>query len=187
VHTAPETADLSLSPFQRIVLAYDGTLTRLLQAWADEPVEALKLAQSYGIPTPEEAAALDVGVSTRLLRREVVLQGARTGRALVYAHAVLVTDRLLPTVIRALELTREPIGNVLAAHRTETFREILEVGATQAGSAGGHFNLPASAEMAFRTYCISSGGRPIMAVTEQFPVHLFRELTDTGSRTRRDI
>jgi chorismate-pyruvate lyase len=174
VHVEGQTLDLGLSTLQRVLVTYDGTMTRLLEAFAAEPVDVLKLRQSYETPTVREVAALDVGVETPILHREVVLQGVVTGRALLHARAVLVAERLPPSMIRALEITQEPIGNLLAAHRTETFREILEVGATPAGAAGRHFSIPPTAEMIYRICRISCQRRPIVLVTEQFPRHAFR-------------
>lgn len=176
VRTASGTPNLALSGFQRLLVGYDGTVTTLLQAYAGEPLEAVKVRQRSGPPSPTEAVALDVDERTTVLHREVVLRGARTSRPFLHAEAVVVVERVHPLLIDALQRTQQPIGHLLAADRTETFREILEVGTELAGAAGVHFGVAPTADTICRSYRIRSGGHPIILVTEQFSPHMFSEL-----------
>lgn len=165
------------TPFQRMLLASDGTVTFLLEAWAGEPVEAVKLRHDPGTASTADRALLDLARGASVLRREVVLQGAVTGRVLLHAEALLATDRVPPTVIDGLSTTNAPMGRLLAAARTETFREILHVGTEPATLSGRYIGVLADADVVVRSYRISNGGRPIMVVTERFAPDLFEELS----------
>jgi chorismate-pyruvate lyase len=143
-------------------------MTRILEAYAEEPVRVLKLSQSI---VSYDARATDLGVAAgeRLLRRVVVLRGGVTGRPFIHADAVLVLDRLPPTVRDGLVSTDKPIGRLLAEARVETFREMLESGRVEAQEWSAHFEIPATADLLYRTYRIVTGHRPAMLITERFP------------------
>ena len=162
----------SLSPFQRILLGADGTVTHILEAYADEPVEAVKLAQQLGT-TETVDADIEAPEGTPVLRRRVVLRGRHSRRNLLYAEAVIVTERVGLTFIEGLVGTNLPIGTLLARDRTETFREILHVGRERAGPCSAHFGIDAAADVLSRTYRIVSRKLPIMVITERFPASYF--------------
>lgn len=161
-----------MTPFQRILLGTDGTVTTLLEAFADEPIEAVKLSHAFGMSTGDDTV-LDIPLDTRVLRRRVVLRGGRTHRNLLYAEAVVVADRAAPDLLDALFHTDAPIGRLLAEQRTETFREVLLVDREPAGACALHFGIDPRAEVVFRTYRIVSDGRPLMLITEKFPLERF--------------
>lgn len=166
----------SLTRFQRILLGTDGTVTHILEAYADEPIEAVKLFQELDAANAGDAQ-LELGEHEKVLRRRVVLRGRRSGQSLLYAEAVVVPHRVHLDVLNALLTTEKPIGRVLAENRTETFREILFVDREPAGPFGPLFGVDASAELIFRTYRIVAGRRPIMLITEKFPADRFLGLT----------
>jgi chorismate-pyruvate lyase len=167
------TATTSLLPlFQRILLATDGTVTHLLEVYAEEPIEAVKLAQDLDT-SRETDAGLEVSPGARLLRRRVLLRGHRSRRNLLYAEAVVVPERVPLEVLNGLLRTDQPIGSLLADARTETFREVLLVDREPAGACARHFGIDANAELLFRTYRILSRGQPVMLITEKFPADFF--------------
>ena len=85
-------------------------------------------------------------------------------------------------MLKGLLTTSEPIGRLLADNRVETFREIVSVRFEAAGGASDHFGVDAEAPIVLRTYRIDVGGRPVMCITESFPVSWF------GASTRsRDL
>lgn len=164
-----------LTRFQRILLGTDGTVTHILEAFADEPIEVVKLDQRLDGPTDADAA-LDVPRDARVLRRQVVLRTRRSKAVLLYAEAVIAPDRLPLELLSGLLDTDKPIGRLLAEHRLETFREVLVVDREPAGLCAVHFDGDADAELIFRTYRILSRGAPIMLITEKFPADSFRGL-----------
>lgn len=165
----------SLTRFQRILVGTDGTVTHILEAYADEPVEVVKLFQDYDA-CGGAAEALDLPGDARVLRREVVLRGRRSGQNLLYAEAVVVPERVSGPVLDGLLRTDKPIGTLLAENRTETFREILRVDEEPAGRCGFPLGVDGATPLILRTYRIVAGRRPIMLITEKFPAGSFRGL-----------
>lgn len=165
------------SRFQRILLGTDGTVTHILEAYADEPIEAVKLAQGLDLPTPEDTA-LEVPEDATLLRRKVVLRGRQSGRNLLYAEAVVVASRVPIDMLDALLKTDQPIGRLLSERCMETFRQVLVIDREPAGSCAPHFGIEPAAELIFRTYRILARGKPMMLITEKFPANFFRAVAD---------
>lgn len=169
--------DPSLTRFQRMLVGTDGTVTHVLEAYAGEPVEVVKLLQAFDVPDGSEAE-LEVAVHDRVLRRRVLLRGAETGRTLLYAEAVVALGRTGPELLDGLVETDKPIGRLLAEHRMETFREILRVQREAAGGIGAHFGLDPAGELVSRTYRIVRRGQPMILITECFPATAFRDLRE---------
>ena len=167
--------DASLTRFQRMLLGTDGTVTHILEAYADEPVEVVKLLQALDVGG-EADAELELSTDDKLLRRRVLLRGTETGRTLLYAEATVAVARVGPEILDGLVRTDRPIGALLAAHRTETFREILRVQREPAGALGAYFGVEPSADLIARTYRIIQGRRPLILITEKFPLTSFRDL-----------
>ena len=165
-------AGLSLTRLQRILLGTDGTLTPILEVYAEERVAAVKLRQVLDV-SGEPDARLELADGASVLRREVLLRGQRTGRTLLHASADVAVERAPAHLLDGLEQTDEPIGRLLTAGRTESFREILEVGREAAGRHAGHFGIPATADVLVRTYRIVHAGAPLVVITERFPSRLF--------------
>lgn len=166
------TETASFTRFQRVLLGTDGTVTHILEAYAGEPIEVLKLRQDFDT-AGVDGGLLDLPADGRVLRRRVVLRGRRSKRHLLYAEAVVVPDRVAPTVLDGLVRTEAPIGTLLAENRTETFREILRVDKEPAGASGRHLGVDAATPVIFRTYRIVAQARPIMMITEKFPTDSF--------------
>jgi chorismate-pyruvate lyase len=173
------THDPSLSVFQRVLLITDGTVTHLLEAYADEPMRVVKLAQSS---LPAEGGAGLPGAGTcelqladgeEVLHREVLLQGSASGRNYVHAESVVVASRLPHKLRDGLMLTNEPIGRLLERNRTETFREVVACGRQPVGARGAYFGLDAGACAISRQYRVLADTRPIMLISETFPSDAF--------------
>ena len=170
--TGPVTTGAApLTRFQRMLLDTDGTVTHILEAYADEPIDVVKLRQALDTSNRGDADLLLT--DDKVLRRRVLLRGRRSLRNLLYAEAVVVIERVDPAFLDGLLRTDRPIGALLAERRTETFREILQVGREPAGPCSAHFGIEASAELIFRTYRILARGQPIILITEKFPADSF--------------
>ena len=164
----------SLTRFQHVLLRTDGTVTDILEAYAGEPMEVVKMLQVFDTANGRDAELLASG--DRVLRRRVLLRGRHSRRTLLYAQAVVVPERLDQAILDGLLETDKPIGVLLKEHRTETFREILEIGRQPAGPSGAHFGIATDAELIFRTYRIMVGNQPVILITEKFPADFFRGL-----------
>ncbi len=164
-----------LSPFERVLLVTDGTVTNILRAYADEPIVVEKLSQAW-TSSDSDLPELELGPNESLIQRRILLRGEADGRTFVCARSLIATDRLPPSVREGLLTTNRPIGELLQETRLETFREILEVGQEPAGETALHFDLEPDAPMIFRRYRIVSSQRPIMVIREDFPAGWFQSL-----------
>jgi chorismate-pyruvate lyase len=166
-----------LTRLQRMFLGTDGTVTHMLEAYADEPVEVVKLLQDYDVSTAADSL-LELPPGSKILRRRVLLRGRRSGRCLLYAEVAVAPERVDPAFLDGLVTTDKPVGRLLAENRTETFREILAAGREPAGACAPHFGIDSLAAVIFRTYRIVSHDRPILLITEKFPESSFVALPD---------
>ena len=159
-----------------MLVGTDGTVSHLLEVYAGEPVEVLKLVQAFDT-CDEGDVDLRLSADDKVLRREVLLRGAASRRTLLHAQAVVVIDRVDPGLVEDLLGTDRPLGTLLAERRTETFREVLHVGREAAGAVSTHFGIDATDEVVARTYRIVAGGQPVALVKERFPAGSFLEMT----------
>ena len=163
-----------LSILQRILLITDGTVTDVLEAYANEPIRVVKLDQSFDSvdgQTPE----LDLPPLGRVLRRTVLLQGAISGQNFLFADSVVTLEGLDPEIVDGLVGSDRPIGRLLAQQRVETFREIVAVGFELAGPSAQYFDVEPTSRLVFRTYRIIVRQQPVMRITEKFPLSLFAD------------
>lgn len=169
------TITAALTRFQRILVGTDGTVTHILEAYADEPIQVVKLFQAFDVSIDGDAALL-LSEGERVLRRRVILRGKRSKRNLLYAEVVVVLGRIDGALLDGLVTTDKPIGILLREGRSETFREILGVDREPAGACAAHFGIDPDAELIGRTYRIVARQQPVILVTEKFPSQFFRGL-----------
>ena len=138
----------------RMLLSTDGSMTSLLEAACEAPVEVETLANvvDHRLPTPLE---LELEPGRPVLWRRSVLYAA--GRLLLRASAVLALDRLDTRACAALLDGREPIGRILRG--IESRRELLATAEDD--------------DVFERTTRIISAGRPLAIVTERIPASIF--------------
>ncbi len=169
-----ETADgqSRLNTFQRVLLATDGTITNVIEAYANERIVVLKIAQEFDTVDANKPE-LGSPDGSRVLRRTVLLQGATTGTNFVHAESVLTPNHLHPEILDGLLVSDEPLGRLLAQNRVETFREIVAAGFEPAGTCADYFGVEHASQLVSRTYRIIVDGRPVVRITEKFPVTWF--------------
>lgn len=153
---------------QRLLLATDGTLTHILEAYLGERVCLVKLRNAL-LTDPAERGRHELDEDERALRRVILLQGSRTGATFVFADSLVMLDRVDPLVASGLLETDTPIGKLLWRCRAETFREITDVWQRRDGAIAAHFGLPGTDPLVSRKYQIVEHGRPIAIITETFP------------------
>lgn len=166
----------SLGVVPRILLATDGTLTHILEAYAAEPVYLVKLFHA-SVDDRAERERLGLDDDERALRRIILLRGTKSDATFVYADSVVMLDRLPSMVAEGLVETDTPIGKLLFSCRAETFREIIAMGEEREPGVAAHFGIGSSDPLVFRTYQIVFDGRPVTRITEKFPRASF---PDTG-------
>ena len=161
-----------LSILQRVLLITDGTVTDVLEAYANEPIRVVKLGQNFDT-VDARVPELDLSPSGRVLRRTVLLQGALSGQNFLFAESVITPQGLDPGIVDGLVGSDRPVGRLLAQHRIETFREIVALGFELAGPCADYFEVEPTSRLVFRTYRIIMRGQPVMRITEKFPLTLF--------------
>lgn len=157
-----------LNAIHRILLTTDGTVTDMLEAYFQEPMEVMPLAQRLE-HSDTRVDELDLAAGQPILRREILLRGKVSGRTVLHADSIVVPDRLSERLREGLLGQRRPIGELLLADKLETYREILHCTRREAGTLAQHFHLYETAPFLTRTYVISVGGQGIMRITETFP------------------
>ena len=168
IHDAGGRAILlsELPPFLRALLVTDGTVTKILEAYFWEPVGVDTLEQRFAsaeAPVPW----IDVAVGDRCLIRDARLRGIHSGRVFAEAFSLIRTE-LIPADFRRRLIDREiGIGALIRDSGLESYREVLDVGLDADGLDGGSV---------FRTYRIVIARRPVILITEHFPMRLYREV-----------
>ncbi|ALG69299.2 chorismate--pyruvate lyase family protein [Beggiatoa leptomitoformis] len=161
-----------LSPFQRILLITDGTLTELLEAYLQEPIIVIKLAETM-LDSTEAIPALEINIGQKIIKRDILLQGKETGKNWLYAESVIVPDRLEASFREQLLGSKTPIGKLWLAHRLETFKEKLTFTAEPAGELADFFKVVTTDTLLSRTYRVFSQRLAIMMITEKFPQQFY--------------
>ncbi|OSC40424.1 chorismate--pyruvate lyase family protein [Mycobacterium decipiens] len=200
--TLPEkcdTADCALSDEAiqgldrdlRLLIATNGTLTRILNVLAnDEIVVQIINQQVHGVaPRMPELDQSSVG---RVLQRNILLKGQNSGDVFVAAESVVAIDLLPREIVTSLTRTDRPIGEVMAASHVETFKEEAKVWVGELPgwlAFGGYQNSRRKA--IGRRYRVIAGGQPVLIITEYFLRTEFqdapREETDRWQLSRPSL
>ena len=110
----------------RILIATNGTLTRILNVVANDEIVVQIVKQQIHDAAPKipELEHLAVG---RVLQRNILLKGRSSGNPFVAAESLIAIDLLPPAITTSLTETDRPIGEVMAASCLETFKEAAKV------------------------------------------------------------
>ena len=167
-HIQPST----LSPFQRILLTTDGTLTEILEAYLFEPIQIVKLAEEI-VATKQDIPALDLKAGSEVIERKVLLRGKISRKNFIYAESILVPERLEPKFREELLKSQISMGRLWLEHKIETFKEIIDLSQESADNLSNYFKIKTEDRMLSRTYRVFSNHQPIMMITEKFPESYF--------------
>jgi chorismate-pyruvate lyase len=152
-----------LPPFLRALLVTDGTVTKILEAYFWEPVSVDTLDQRFETAA-EPVPAIQVQPGDRCLLRDARLRGTDTGRTFATAFS-LIRAELIPEGFRQRLIDREiGIGVLIRDSGLESYREVLDVGLDRIADG-----TPAVC----RTYRIIIEKRPVILITECFPLTLY--------------
>ena len=112
----------------------------------------------------------------RVLQRDVLLKGRRSGTPFVAAESLVAIDLLPPAIMASLTETDRPIGEVVAASCIETFKEEAKVWAGELPgwpALDGYQN--SRTRTVARRYRIIAGGQPVIIITEYFLRSVFQD------------
>jgi chorismate lyase len=154
----------------RILIATDGTLTRILNVVADDEIVVDIIKQQIHDVAPK-IPELDQLPSGRVLQRHILLKGRNSGNPFVAAESLIAIDLLPPAILTSLTKTDRSIGEVMAASCLETFKETAQVWIGEfpawLARAGYQNSRPRTVT---RRYRIVTGGQPVLIITEYFLV-----------------
>ncbi|HVP25338.1 MAG TPA: beta-ribofuranosylaminobenzene 5'-phosphate synthase [Methanomicrobiales archaeon] len=176
-----------LSRVQKILLGTDGSVTRILEVITGGRVRITTLSQEVVPAGKETAALLRIAEGDPVNHRVVKIEDAEFSAPLIYAVSDTPLGRLSPEFREDLMQADIPIGRILAAHRIEARREILEAKVIPAGTEhAGIFGIFRKEPVLSRRYQIIHRGEPLISIEEQFPYHAFlderRVIVETPSR-----
>ena len=160
-----------LTPFQRCLLAIDGTVTTFIEAYMQEPVEIRRLSQTT-VPLIVDHPWLEMPKGAMVVKREVLIEGKYSRTLYVYASSLVVLERLSAAVRQRLDIHGAGLGRILNQTEMGTRREVLWYGAEHAKTAAGSVRSRTNGKFLTRTYRIINKGQPIALVTERFPADI---------------
>lgn len=150
----------------RILIATNGTLTRILGVVTDEEIVVQIIAQQIH---SRELAQWEQLPDSRILQRRILLNGRNSGRRFVGAESLIAIDLLPDSIAADLMTTNSPIGEIMAASRLETFKEPADVWIAESPDwLAAATRQTAPPKTVGRRYRILIGGRPAIIVTEYF-------------------
>ncbi|WP_349648714.1 chorismate pyruvate-lyase family protein [Candidatus Parabeggiatoa sp. HSG14] len=161
-----------LSPFQKILLIADGTLTNILEVFLNEPIGVIKLSEEI-ISVTEDILPLEIKVGTEVMKRQILLQGKISQQNWLYANSMIVLKRVEEKFRKKLIESHIPIGKLWVKHKTETFKEIVNYAKEPAGYLSDYFEIKEADKLLSRTYRVFSNRQPVMMITEKFPDNYF--------------
>ena len=115
--------DRGATLLQDALLTTDGTMTDLLELFADEEIEIEKVTPGL---YAAECERPECGDEPGSVVRDVILRGKETGNRYIFAHSHLFPAVLSSAVQARLSATSDPIGKVLREYRIESFRQMEE-------------------------------------------------------------
>jgi chorismate-pyruvate lyase len=152
----------------RILLATNGTLTRILSVVANEEIVVHLVKQQIRQTSPEIPGSEQLATGG-VLQRRILLKGRSSGHPLVAAESLIAIDQLPPAMMTSLTNTDRPIGEVMTASRLETFKEAAQVWLGELPdwlAPAGYSDSPP--RVVARRYRIIAGGQPVLIITEYF-------------------
>ncbi|WP_089941711.1 chorismate--pyruvate lyase family protein [Candidatus Entotheonella palauensis] len=162
-----------LQPVQRALLVIDGTVTKFLEAYFLEPVEAA-LVEQKNQALSDNHAWLEVAKGTDIVARQVILRGRYSSTVYAYAISLLVPNRLPDSMLKHLEVEPSGIGHVLLNSQMENRRDILWYGHEHIENLPEEIQRFTGSEFISRAYRIIANNLPVMLINEKFPTQCFK-------------
>lgn len=162
-----------LSRDLRMLIATNGTLTRILSIVKDDDID-VDIVEQRIHRNDLEISSPEGPYPGRTLQRNVILKGRRSGELFVAAESSIAIDLLPPAITTSLINTNRPIGELIVGSCLENFKETPEVWmGEQPGWALDPWQRNSPAKAVGRRYRVLIKGRPAIITTEYFPLHVF--------------
>lgn len=159
-----------LSNTQKILLATDGSVTRILDVLKGT-VDIKTLVQEFQKADAETAEKLGIDPGDMINYRVVVIG---TIEPLIYAISYIPVDRLNNNFKEDLIRADMPIGRILKKHNVESRREVESVDIEEPDQQLKDI-FKTDSKMLTRTYNIIRNGEVLIRIKETFPITSFVE------------
>ncbi|MHA7653902.1 chorismate--pyruvate lyase family protein [Mycobacterium sp. ML4] len=159
----------------RILLATNGTLTRILGVLANDEIVTQVIDQDIHPAAPDAGKPEDL-FEGRLLRRRALLKGASSNTIFVVAESFIAID-LVPSKLAANLIEMDgPIGESILANSIEIFKETPKVWMDTLPHwlAADEYQDTGRAAVA-RQYRVTIRSKPAIVITEYFPQSVFAD------------
>jgi chorismate-pyruvate lyase len=153
--------DSTLTLFQKILLATDGTVTELLSLFTGQSITARKIAATLDDDVPQ------------MLHRTVILQGP-DGTPYLHATSQFAFALFSADIQRDLIGTELPIGLLWRRERLEMYREIIGFTRAADASIANLLGVPGATLLLSRSYRIIHGGQELGTICETFSPTVLR-------------
>lgn len=163
--------DKSLSVFQKILLATDGTVTDLVSLYTGKSIKVSKIAQHISL-----SGALEDFLCPRetpLLKRNILL--CNKIKNYIYAESIFVFGLLSRSIQYKLLETDQPIGLMWKEEKLETYRDLLRYKIEICEEVASYFDIQPQTPIVSRTYYIYHQQAILGVITEKFPITYFRK------------
>ena len=171
--TSKEINIAQLTPFQRALIVTDGTVTRLIEAYTLAPVEVVLLHQTEQTLSTEHIW-LELPSGAPVISREVLLHTSSisddTPKIQAYATSLIVSQHLPKGILDELESDPAGLGGILQDSGLETRRELLWCCCETAQDLPEAIAHLEGELLLSRTYRVFANKKPIMLITEKFPL-----------------
>ena len=159
-----------LTPFQRVVLIHDGTVTKLFEVYRAEPIEVEVLSQKIGMLSHDPW--LNLTGPTEVVERQVLLIGQCSSLPVTYATSTIVLNRTPDFIQAGLETKGMGLGRMMLDCQMENRRELLWYGREHLQKLPIRVSMVMENELLSRMYRIIVDGQPIMVIHERFPLKM---------------
>ncbi len=163
-----------VSDLERVMLACDGTFTFQLEAFVQESIEIEILDYTE---RPIDGVAAQIMKSTPgdvVWERKVLLRGANSGEAFVFAHSYVDAARLPKALAEDLQTSPSGIGRLFVDYRLSIYRDLVGYFFEDGEAYAPWFPKRKNLQFLARVYRVFFEDRPVMIITEKMPRDLFK-------------
>src|ERR1700730_218346 len=147
-----------ISPYHRVLLVTDGTVTSLIEAHALEALVVQPVDQRHVPVVEDQCGWRGISPGAVVIRRRVVIRGRHSNRVHAYAQSLLDPSRLPPDFLPLMGQSRKGLGTALARSRWGSRRELLGFGTAETPAWARDY-VPAGSHLS-RTYRLRFAAEP---------------------------
>jgi len=162
-----------IDPLTRLLLASDGSVTRLLKALLLSPVKLEVQRQEIAPLDQEMADYLETDPDQMAINRDIWLMRGDQER-LIYAYSVLPVSRINKRLFQEITQSKKPLGALIAKYNLPALRDRLVLGLVQSKQIASDLGLPKEHSFWARCYRLSAKEELMAAIFEIFSPRIIK-------------